>query len=54
VVSPRLSPPPLLVLDLTLNHPVKELVWVFQDARKVDCSSDSSIALGYTPPIQLR
>ena len=25
-------------LDLTLNHPVKELVWVFQDARKLDCS----------------
>ena len=25
-------------LDLTLNHPVKELVWVYQDARKLDCS----------------
>jgi hypothetical protein len=25
-------------LDLTLNHPIKELVWVFQDARKLDCS----------------
>jgi hypothetical protein len=25
-------------LDLTLNHPVKELVWVFQDARMLDCS----------------
>jgi hypothetical protein len=25
-------------LDLTLNHPVKELIWVFQDARKTDCS----------------
>ena len=24
-------------LDLTLNHPVKELVWVFQDQRLVDC-----------------
>jgi hypothetical protein len=24
-------------LDLTLNHPVKELVWVFQDNRYVDC-----------------
>ncbi len=24
-------------LDLTLNHPVKELIWVFQDARKTDC-----------------
>jgi hypothetical protein len=37
-------------IDLTLNHPVKELVWVFQDARKLDCGSDSSIALGYTRP----
>jgi len=25
-------------LDLTLNHPVKELVWVFQDARFNDCA----------------
>ena len=25
-------------LDLTLNHPVKELIWVFQDARYTDCS----------------
>jgi hypothetical protein len=25
-------------LDLTLNHPVKELVWVYQDARMLDCS----------------
>jgi hypothetical protein len=24
-------------IDLTLNHPVKELVWVFQDAEKTDC-----------------
>jgi hypothetical protein len=24
-------------IDLTLNHPVKELVWVFQDARNTDC-----------------
>jgi hypothetical protein len=37
-------------IDLTLNHPVKELVWVFQDARKLDCGSDTSIALGYTQP----
>ena len=37
-------------IDLTLNHPVKELVWVFQDARKLDCASDSSVALGYTRP----
>lgn len=29
-------------LDLTLNHPVKELIWVFQDARKTDCSIPSS------------
>jgi hypothetical protein len=28
-------------LDLTLNHPVKELIWVFQDARKLDCSLPS-------------
>jgi hypothetical protein len=32
-------------IDLTLNHPVKELVWVFQDARKLDCS-DTSAATG--------
>jgi hypothetical protein len=25
-------------LDLTLNHPVKELIWVFQDSRFADCS----------------
>jgi hypothetical protein len=25
-------------IDLTLNHPVKELIWVFQDARKTDCA----------------
>jgi hypothetical protein len=25
-------------LDLTLNHPVKELVWVYQDARMLDCA----------------
>jgi hypothetical protein len=29
-------------LDLTLNHPVKELIWVFQDERKTDCSIPSS------------
>ena len=29
-------------LDLTLNHPVKELVWVFQDERKKDCSLPTS------------
>jgi hypothetical protein len=32
-------------LDLTLNHPVKELVWVFQDARYSDCAS-----IGVTDP----
>jgi hypothetical protein len=40
-------------LDLTLNHPVKELVWVFQDARKLDCSlpaTSSGSALSYTQP----
>jgi len=37
-------------LDLTLNHPVKELIWVFQDARKTDCGSDVTAALGYTQP----
>jgi hypothetical protein len=35
-------------LDLTLNHPVKELVWVFQDERVVDCGSDVAISNGYT------
>jgi hypothetical protein len=29
-------------IDLTLNHPVKELVWVFQDHRKLDCSDTSA------------
>ena len=37
-------------LDLTLNHPVKELVWVFQDARKTDCSSTLANNVGYTQP----
>jgi hypothetical protein len=31
-------------IDLTLNHPVKELIWVFQDARKLDCSLPEGIA----------
>ena len=30
-------------LDLTLNHPIKELIWVFQDARKSDCTFVGSI-----------
>ena len=37
-------------IDLTLNHPVKELIWVFQDARKTDCSSTTTIAAGFTQP----
>jgi len=37
-------------LDLTLNHPVKELIWVFQDERKLDCGSTTSVAAGYTQP----
>jgi hypothetical protein len=37
-------------IDLTLNHPVKELVWVFQDARKTDCSSTTTISAGFTQP----
>ncbi len=37
-------------LDLTLNHPVKELIWVFQDARKTDCGSVVSDTVGYTQP----
>ena len=37
-------------IDLTLNHPVKELVWVFQDARKTDCGSDLTKNLGFTQP----
>jgi hypothetical protein len=30
-------------LDLTLNHPVKELIWVFQDVRRTDCSLPGGI-----------
>ena len=37
-------------IDLTLNHPVKELVWVFQDARKTDCGSDLTKNEGFTQP----
>jgi hypothetical protein len=41
-------------IDLTLNHPVKELIWVFQDARKTDCSlpasSGSYTQAAYTQP----
>jgi hypothetical protein len=37
-------------IDLTLNHPVKELVWVFQDARKTDCGSTLTANIGFTQP----
>jgi len=37
-------------LDLTLNHPVKELVWVYQDARKLDCSQLSALGTNNTQP----
>jgi hypothetical protein len=41
-------------IDLTLNHPVKELIWVFQDARKTDCSlpesSGNYTRAAYTQP----
>jgi hypothetical protein len=37
-------------IDLTLNHPVKELVWVFQDARKTDCGSTLTLNAGFTQP----
>lgn len=37
-------------LDLTLNHPVKELIWLFQNEQKTDCGSAASIAAGYTQP----
>jgi hypothetical protein len=30
-------------LDLTLNHPIKELVWLFQDARRLDCALPSGL-----------
>ncbi len=39
-------------LDLTLNHPVKELIWVFQDERVVDCGSAVAAASGYTDPFK--
>ena len=37
-------------LDLTLNHPVKELIWVFQDQRVLDCGSATTNSVGYTDP----
>jgi hypothetical protein len=36
-------------IDLTLNHPVKELIWVFQDARRTDCSLPDGTSL-FTKP----
>ena len=33
-------------LDLTLNHPIKELIWVFQDVRRTECDNESLNALG--------
>jgi hypothetical protein len=35
-------------LDLTLNHPVKELIWVFQNAEYSDCGSAFVQSNGYT------
>ena len=35
-------------LDLTLNHPVKELVWVFQDARATDCATATELTDTFT------
>ncbi len=45
-------------LDLTLNHPVKELIWLFQDARYTDCGAVTGVTdpetgsanTGYTMP----
>ena len=44
-------------LDLTLNHPVKELIWLFQDARYPDCGAatgvtdpNTSVSADYTMP----
>lgn len=31
-------------IDLTLNHPVKELIWVFQNAERLDCSGGKQVA----------
>ena len=30
-------------IDLTLNHPVKELIWVFQDSRLTDCGAVGTV-----------
>jgi hypothetical protein len=40
-------------IDLTLNHPVKELIWVFQDARFTDCSMPTiSPVVNFTQPFK--
>jgi hypothetical protein len=39
-------------LDLTLNHPVKELIWVFQNAQYTDCGSEETATAGYTQPFK--
>jgi hypothetical protein len=39
-------------LDLTLNHPVKELIWVFQDERTADCGSETTATAGFTSPFE--
>jgi len=31
-------------IDITLNHPVKELVWVFQNAVRQDCSNNNTVS----------
>jgi hypothetical protein len=31
-------------IDITLNHPVKELVWVFQSAIRTDCSNNNTVS----------
>jgi hypothetical protein len=31
-------------IDLTFNHPVKELVWVFQSAIRTDCSANKTVS----------
>jgi hypothetical protein len=35
-------------LDLTLNHPIKELIWVFQDARLTDCGDTTLSGIPFT------
>jgi hypothetical protein len=35
-------------IDLTLNHPIKELIWVFQDARATDCAAVTALPDTFT------